>query len=326
MYCHKCGTKLFEDAEYCHKCGTKIKKENDEISPSLEPYVSPIIIDSWDDYIAGIKSREDEQLSAERLQEELAKSDQIPAPLNKISKIVTREKKQENVKGYIDKRVKETTQYSSAEELADKKISNLVVGICFAISTLLIFGVFLGASSKSLTVTGKVIVAIISICAGYGVATVADIIMVFRIGGKIMEAKSIELDFNKVIPFLNTYLTYLSCFDQWELYERKKVDYGPGLSKKITASLVNSVIDSIEQDTLKVSTKVDNGQDEIVMWIQPVKHNNYDVCELSYNIGFYLDKNNPLPNRYVKLVKSLPILRGAMEYFLNMVKAEDGEL
>ena len=26
MFCHKCGTKIPDDAEYCYRCGTKVEK------------------------------------------------------------------------------------------------------------------------------------------------------------------------------------------------------------------------------------------------------------------------------------------------------------
>lgn len=133
MYCHKCGTKVVDDAGFCHSCGAKIVQEPLEVIPSNnEP-----------------------------------KNTNVAEPSPQKSAVPVQRIERENVatddfKVFVDNHVRSTTQFQSVDDLFQNSKPLTFIWVCIAIPAvgglvlggpvgMLIFGALFGYAAVFIT-------------------------------------------------------------------------------------------------------------------------------------------------------------------------------
>ena len=271
MFCPKCGTHVLDDAGFCQKCGTKIVYE-------------------------GTASKAPDTHTAKPLPE-------TPTVSNTVGD-------GSNFKAFVDNHVRAFTQFQSAEELLNNKVSLQFVWICLGISC--VIGLFM------------LPILPFALLLGYAAANIAGGLKrgryAFKYNGKFTAA----MDIDGLIQYLNQYLKSYPCFHDWG---RMKL-VGSGVQGKAATAVSTSVAESLNE----ISICTPFGEDQrmlSVIYIRP------DVSsgQLKYSFGSTsrLVDGEPFSaqntgfdftfSRYKCLVKTAPILQAAMEYYLKYYTA-----
>lgn len=204
-------------------------------------------------------------------------------------------------KEFVDNHVRTSTKFQSAEELLNSHVPQKFVWICFGIPAIiglvaagpvgaLLFGLFFGYPAVLLTDFMK----------GSHVAVTGPI---EKIDGKI--------DPDNLIQFLNEQMRYLSPnFHEWGYINYSGFD----ARGAVTAHTLNSITAS----AFKIGTEF--GQKRrcfVVIWIEP-DGTNPDSNRMKYY--FRTSAKSVWPSKYLCMVKTVPILQAAMEYYLKQYK------
>ncbi len=280
MFCHKCGAQIAEGAAFCHKCGT-IVVYPDTSQPPLDTTAAD------DLNIADTPVQTD-------------------APVN--GPIADKDA----FKSFVDNHVRTTTQYQTAEELLNSKVSLSFVWICLGISAIL------GA------VTLNLVLLLVAAFFGYIVATVIGGIKRGRYSFRYSGNFSNSIDMDSLIQYLNQYLgRQYTCFHEWGIIKR----VGSGIQGKAITAVSTATAESLGEIGLCTSFAEDQRQLAVIC-IRPDKVNtNQSQMEYFFGVEPYLMDGGPFSaqntgfdltfSRYKCLVKTAPILQAVMEYYLK---------
>lgn len=291
MFCHKCGTKVADDAGFCHNCGTKMV-QGDTVQEPLE------VIPTNDEPKCTSTAEPLPQPSA--------------AAVQTIDRDIVSNNSRDDFKAFVDNHVRTTTKYQSAEELLNSRVPLRFVWICLGVAAML--GIL----------TFNPIVLLLALLLGYGVACAVGAAKRIRYPAKYDGKFEGSVDLEDLIQFLNTHLTYLSPhFHEWGLLSRE------GLG--VRGALLTSMAESASERLKEVRLCTGFGEREwrlAVLYIRPdilqpdsgqmeyfadVENKISGLPFLSHSTGF---------SKYVDLVKTAPILQATMEYYLKIYKVE----
>ena len=280
MFCHKCGTQIDEGAAFCYKCGTKMVQMDTEPQESGTASV-PI---------------EPEKVSAEPLVQETS-----TAPDKAVMSAEGTNDYGIDFKTFVDNHVRQATKFQSAEDLLNSHVPQKFMWICFGIPA--IIGFLAG---------GPLLALLIGLFFGYPAALLTD----FMKGSHVNVTGPIEktdgkIDTDNLIPFLNKQLSYLSPhFHEWGY-----INYsGFGVRGAVIAHILNSITAS----AFKIGTEF--GQKRrcfVVIWVEP-DGINPDTGRMKYY--FRTSAKSVWPSKYLCMVKTVPVLQAAMEYYLKQYK------
>lgn len=280
MFCQKCGTQIDEGAAFCYKCGAKVVQMDTEPQESGTASV-PIEL---------------EKVSAEPLVQETS-----TAPDKAVMSAEGTTDYGIDFKTFVDNHVQQTTKFQSAEELLNSHVPQKFMWICFGIPAII-----------GLVAAGPVGALLFGLFFGYPAVLLTD----FMKGSHVSVTGPIEktdgkIDSDNLIPFLNKQLSYLSPhFHEWGY-----INYsGFGVRGAVTAHTLNSVTAS----AFKIGTEF--GQKRrcfVVIWIEP-DGTNPDTGGMKYY--FRTSAKSVWPSKYLCMVKTVPVLQAAMEYYLKQYK------
>lgn len=282
MFCHKCGTEITNGAEFCHKCGTKvvhIEEQTEAAQPIATVSVQPQPVPVQQNY--------------------------IPSPQPVVEDC--------EFQAFIDSRVRATTQYQSAQELLNSKVSQKYVWICFGIPALLFGFMFLRSFSTEAVICTVACTFIIGLLA----VRIADLVRISKYSPGFSGTGVIDQE--ELTHFLNANLKYLEPhFHEWQV--KGESNSAAAVGKAITAGVLagsgaagRSFIASQQNAspgilalfgekprwTIKISLKPDeekSGQ---------TKYNFVILCHSQF-----------LASREICAAKATPIVKAAMEYYL----------
>ena len=276
MFCLKCGAKVLDGSEFCQKCGTKIIYED----------TAPQMPDAH---------------KAE--------------PTQDTSTASSTSNDGSDFRAFVDNHVRASTQFQSAEELLNRKVSLLFVWICFGIS--IVLGIWLPP------------LLLITVPLGYVAAKVAGGIKKGRYAFKFHGKTDGKVNTDDLIQFLNTHLNYLQpYFHDWGYIKRKKQN----LLTTSAGGTLQTLAEASARESLKeVGLCTDFGSDKRCLSILFIhadpsegdlgkmeyvaaaggRIESEGVAYLSHDFGF---------QTYKCVVRTAPILQAAMEYYLHNYK------
>lgn len=295
MFCHKCGTKLPDEAKFCHKCGAKtpvgdadkeaavpsysVQKPEEHIFPEQPP---------WDDVVM------DEQ-----------KNEPVSVARDSV-----------DFKEFINTHVRKTTKYQSAEELLNSKVSQKYLWICFGIPAILVLFVFIKEPALEIILGGIGCLLILA----YPIALLIDTVLSLRVNrGEYKTSESI--DTNDLMQFLSENLSYLApYFHKWGYIRLTGVGLSPGAM--ITAAAVAEVQNALQGT--RIGTEFGRRKGCFVEIHIGPDHQNLESGQMVY---FFSTAIKSLwPAKYVCKVKSVPILQAAMDYYLNVSHGQEASI
>lgn len=122
---------------------------------------------------------------------------------------------------------------------------------------------------------------------------------------------------DELIQFLNEHLSYLSpYFHEWGYISYSGFGF--------VGALQANVLNSISSSSAKVGTEFGSKQRcFVIIWIEP-DVTSTDSGGMRYSFSTAI-RWSPLPSKYVSMVKAVPILQAAMEYYLNYYRKSNEE-
>lgn len=202
-------------------------------------------------------------------------------------------------KAFVDNHVRQTTKFQSAEELLDSQVPQKFMWICFGIPA--VIGFMAGGPLPAL---------LIGLFFGYPAALITDFIKGFSAKGSVEKINE-RINSDELIQFLNEHLNYLSLhFHEWGY-----INYsGFGVRGAVMAHALNSVTAS----AVRVGTGFGRKQMCFVeIWIEPDETDS-DSNGMKYYFSSAM--RLPWPSKYLCMVKTVPVLQAAMEYYLKQYK------
>lgn len=291
MFCSKCGTQLEEKSLFCNKCGAKISDVN------VDKEISDSVITEQNQR-SGISSKV------------LHQGENVVD--NNMKSVGETDQMENKFRDYINEHVRKTTEFETAEDLLNSKVPQKFIRIYFGVSLILLFILFLGEPSfRSLCVILFMFGFMV-----YPIGLLVDYIFSFRAkGGESKTSESINTD--ELIDFLNHNLSYLlPYFGKWSYIQM----VGYGIKGAMVAVAQNTMMGT------RVGTEFGEKKSCFVeIHISP-DHANPDSGQTVYFFSASMRSIlRPWPARYVCMVKAAPVLRAAMEYYLQEYKAEEKE-
>lgn len=291
MFCHKCGTKVADEAGFCHNCGNKMVRED----ITQEPLNVFPTNNEPKNTNSGVPLPQTSDTPAQMI-------DQENVPNNNGN----------DFKVFVDNLIRTTTKFHSAEELLNSRVPINFVWKC------------LGCSAILGILTFNPILLLFAILLGYGVACAMGAVKRIRYPAKYDGKFYGNVDLQDLIQFLNTHLSYLSpYFHEWGILTRE------GIS--VRGALLTSMAESASERLKEVRLCTGFGEREwrlAVLYIRPdiLKH---DSGEMEY-FADVENKISGLPflshstgfSKYMDMVKIAPILQATMEYYLKIYKTE----
>ena len=269
MFCPKCGTKVLDGAEFCQKCGTKIVYE-------------------------GTASKAQDTHTAEPLPE-------TPAASNTVSD-------GSDFKAFVDNHVRASTQFQSAEELLNSRVSLQFVWICLGISVLL--GIWMP------------LLLVLTIPFGYLAALFMSFLKKGKYAFKFRGQIDGKVDTDDLIQFLNTHLNYLQpYFHEWGYLERKALS--------VRGALQNAAMNSAREAIQQINVCSPFGKEQwrlsvLAIYIDQADPSRRDSGGLVYSAeaenkieGVFFLSHDLGFEKYKCVFKTAPILQAAMEYYLH---------
>lgn len=275
---------------FCHKCGTQVSDGVGFCQKCGTPMV----------YVADVQSPMDESPAITE-QSDANEKPIIAAPtysggmMNDL----------EAFKAYVDNHVRATTSFQSAAELLNSHVPQKFLWKCFGIPTILAIILFIRLPS----VQNLFAAAFLVFLFGYPAALLVDFFKSCVAKGSI--ERTIEtIDSDELIQFLNGHLNYLSpYFHEWDYINYR----GVGVRGAAMAHVLNSVTASAS----KIGTEFGHRQRcFVVIWIEPDEASSESEQPKT---KYYFDTamKSIVPSKYVCMVKTVPILQAAMEYYLK---------
>lgn len=181
MFCHKCGTKVADDAGFCHNCGTKMVRD-------------AIISEPLNVSAANERSNGTAEPSAQKSAAAVQTMDLDNKPVNIGN----------DFKAFVDNHVRTTTKFQSADDLLKNSkpwdFLWICLGVSFVIGTVLAFPI------------GGLVFLIF----GYAAAFIASGIIRLRYSGTYSGAFTGDIDINDLFIFLNEHLKHIHPdFHEW---------------------------------------------------------------------------------------------------------------
>jgi len=247
MFCNKCGVRLDESSAFCNKCGTKSIAVSESSAQPINAMQADKIMDTHQ---------------------------------HSQSKTTNQDFRQ-----FIDEQVKETTKFSSAEDLLRNAKPFTVLWICF------------GAVVLLFTVLAFPVGILLGAFFGYAVAYLLGRFMYLRVWKKFSRGKiEGELNLEDLMAFLSANLAYLSpYFKEW--WDGGKDAFGAERIGLEFSEKVQAIIAFSEKQ-----------HGEMVYAISAEKGNMFLRVITRTDSGF---------GRLACLYKAAPIISAAMKYYLN---------
>lgn len=281
MFCSKCGSEITEGADFCQKCGTKVyheKKTSQQLGASIA--TDEILSDTTDMTQANQEDNKS-QVTSNNFDE---------------------------FKKFVDDHVRKNTEFQTAEELLNSRVSLKFAWICFGVPLVLaIINIALG---------------LFALLIGYPIALLISWLKkgryAFKLSGKIEGA----IDINELVLFLNEYLSHVfPHFHEWGHLQKS----GFGVQGALLTSLGEFASDAAKE--IRLCTELgEKGRQLSVIYIRPSLANP-DSGQLEYFFDAE-DRISGIPfishdwgfAKYKCVVKTGPILQAAMEYYLKSYK------
>ncbi len=286
MFCYQCGTQLEENSLFCHKCGAKM--------PEVD--VDKEILDSM-----VTEQNQRSGISSEALHQGENVMDDNTKSVNEADHA------ERSFRDYINEYVRKTTEFETAEALLNSKVPQKFLRICFGVPIILLFILFIGEPSFG----GLFVILVMFAFLVYPIGLLVDYIFSFRAkGGETKTSESIDTD--ELIDFLNLNLSYLSpYFGKWSYIQM----VGYSIKGAMVAAAQNAMMGT------RVGTEFGEKKSCFVeIHISP-DHANPDSGQTVYFFSTSM-RLRLWPARYVCIVKTVPILQAAMEYYLEVYKSE----
>lgn len=282
MFCHKCGTKVADDAGFCHNCGAEMVHE-------------------------GVVQKPLDVLSANHEPKNTSAAESLPqfsaAPVQTIERANVPNDNVNSFKQFVDSHVKQTTKFQSAKELLNSRVTPMFVWICFGIPT--IIGLLAG---------GPIAALLLGLIVGDLAAILADAIFGIRasIGSVKFEG---DINTDELIQFLNEHLSYLSpYFHEWGYMTTS----GLGIRGAIVSSAINSAVEKSGQ--IRLGTGF--GKKQGCFFEISIKAGTADTDSRQMEYFFSPSMRLPWPLKCSCMTKAVPILQATMEYYLKKYKVE----
>ncbi len=208
---------------------------------------------------------------------------------------------------YINEHVRKTTEFDTAEALLNSKVPQKFLRRYFGAAIILLFILFIKEPSFECLFMLPILFALFV----YPIGLLVDFIFSFRAkGGERKTSESIDTD--ELIDFLNLNLSYLSpYFGQWSYIQM----VGYNIKGAMVAAVQNALMGA------RVGTEFGAKKSCFVeIHISP-DHTNSDSGQTVYFFSTSM-RLRLWPARYVCIVKTVPILQAAMEYYLEVYKSE----
>ena len=218
--------------------------------------------------------------------------------------IAYREKKAKDDFGqYINNHVRMTTKYQSAEELLNSKVSQKYVWVCFGVPAILLLILLRGAPFGVIIF----LMAFMFLLIAYTIALLVDMILGGRAGVGEIRTK-VHIDTDELILFLNNNLSYLSpYFHEWGYIKM----VGAGAGGMLVADVQNEIMST------RIGTEFGHRKSCFVE-IRTGPDNKYpDAGQMVYYFSTSMRLFKWWPAKYKCMVKAVPILQAAMEYYLK---------
>lgn len=284
MFCKKCGTQLEENSLFCHKCGAKMSGVDEEMSESMVT-----------------EQKQRSSISSEALH-------QVENVMDDNMKSVNESDREgSSFRNYINEHVRKTTEFETAEALLNSKVPQKFLWRYFGIAIILLLILFIREPSfeSLLGIFGMFALFV------YPIGLLVDYFSSSRAkGGESKTSESINTD--ELIDFLNCNLSYLSpYFGKWSYIQM----VGYGIKGAMVAAVQNTMMGA------RVGTEFGAKKSCFV----EIHINPHQVNSDSGQTVYFFSTSMRLslwPARYVCIVKAVPILRAAMEYYLEVYKSE----
>lgn len=210
-------------------------------------------------------------------------------------------------KEFVDNHIRTKTNFQSAEELLNSKVSLRFLWICLGIAVLL--GI----------ITLNPVILLFFLLLGYAAARIICAVKkgrcAFQYQGKIEE----EIDTDDLIQFMNIHLGYLQpYFHEWGYRKREAFS--------VRGAVQEAAADSIRESTQEIGICTCFGEDQRRMAVFIIRADpaNRDSGKKEY----FADAENRIEGasflshdmgfqKYKCVIKTTPILQAAMEYYLN---------
>lgn len=316
MFCHKCGSQIGEGEVFCHKCGTKlvlvdltkpavISKANKEEKANTQPESEQSDIDhkSFQAKQSGksVSEIEPEGYSdsgIEHKPEGFGGQQGGNRPNGKRYPVG------DDFRAYLNDSVRHETGFQSAEELLERGGHNGFLLVCFGIPILLAIIITMNASIRSIFLFLILLIPAVA----FGCLLVM-LVTIFKSNKytKIVVRPDCGINIDGLIGFLNTHLKYLPQFsNEWGYY--KTTWSGTGIGGFAAAGLLNQISDK----EIKIGSKYGKGSCIVEIYFEPDKQGTNPEAMLYY---FRIEKG--LMFQSSTLEKAVPILQGAIKYYLN---------
>lgn len=285
MFCHKCGTKVADDASFCHNCGTKIVQE-DTVQKPLE------VIPANDEpkYTS----------TAEPLPQPSA------APVQTISRDNFPTDSGNDFKTFVDNHVRSTTQFQSADDLFQNSKPLTFIWVCIGIPS--VGGLVLG---------GPVGLLIFGALFGYAAVFITSGIIRGRYSAKFSGKFDGNINPDEFLLFLNGHLRQLSPY----FHDCGYLDQRGGLIATIGTAVSNALKEvnlccecgpkKKSLATICIRPDATNPDSGRMQYIVGAIRN-----------GFLIDGRAAGFLGHTCLFKTAPIMQAAMEYYLKIYKVE----
>lgn len=265
MFCHKCGAQIAEGADFCHKCGSKAAYADAAQQPIDK---SPSIIGQ-------------ENVSAE------AARSVVTAPVH-FPDTVTHE---EDFKEFVDKHVRVTTKFQSAEDLLENSKPHMFLWYCFGIPAVI-----------GLAAGGPVGALVFGFVFGHTARWIAGGIIRNRYIVETIGRFEGNIDISDLLQFLNVHLSYLHPYFHEGKYNAGVLSIPFGIRQKSTAIIhIMPDKESAGSDSWKYVFDAQNNPSMLSRIIGASIFTLIQICE----------------PRHTCLFKTVPILQAAMEYYLT---------
>lgn len=280
MFCHKCGTEIAEGAGFCHKCGMKVATIEAVQPESQETITKPLTVEQ----------------------------NYIPSP-----QLVADDSE---FRTFIDSRVRATTQYQSAQELLNSKVSQKYIWLCFGIPAL-VFGLLCLLSSIGV-VEGLIDTVVSTFLFGYPAARIGDLVHTSKYSPGF--SGSGMIDSSELTSFLNSHLKYLEpYFHEWQ--EMDAPSAAGALGHAVVAGAIGgrgAGARSWNASQQNASAGVYTLFGEKPRWTVKLslKPDNENEGQTTYNFVI-LCHSGLWAARAVCAAKATPIVKAAMEYYLS---------
>lgn len=283
MFCHKCGTKVADDAGFCHNCGVKVVRDS-IISEPLN--ASPA-----------------NKMSTSTAEPSVQKSAEAVQTMDLDNKSINIGN---DFKVFVDNHVRSTTQFQSADDLFQNSKPLTFIWVCIAIPA--VGGLILG---------GPVGLLIFGALFGYAAVFITSGIIRGRYSAKFSGKFDGNIDPDEFLLFLNGHLRQLSPY----FHNCGYLDQRGGLITTIGTAVSNALKEvnlCCECGSKKKSlaticirpdgTNPDSGRMQYIVG--------------AIRNGFLIDGRAAGFLGHACLFKTAPIMQATMEYYLKIYKVE----